>query len=79
MITDQEIISGLHRKNPNADQRDVDAYRRFMRCFDCEDAESFEDADEKILLSMDMMNDAVDAAPNSFEAHRILRERLAKL
>jgi hypothetical protein len=79
MLTDQEMLEGLHQKNPHADQRDVDATRKFMRCFDCENAESFSDAYEKILISMDMMNEAVDEAPTDYEAHRIIRERLAKL
>jgi hypothetical protein len=79
MLSDQQIMDGLRDKNPNATEKDVAAYRRFMRCFDCEDAETYDDAQERILLSMDMMSDAVDSAPNRFEAHRILRERLAKL
>lgn len=78
MLTDQEILTSLRKTNPNATQKDVDAGRRFMRCFDCEDAATWEEAHEKICASMRMMNDEIDLVEDDGEARRILRERLAK-
>ena len=78
-MTDEHILQSLLVQNPNATERDVAAARRFMRCFDCEDSEIYTEAKERILASMDMMNDAIDHAPDDFTACCILRERLAKL
>jgi hypothetical protein len=53
MITDEEILEGQRKLgNKDANEKDVVAFRKFMNNFECNDAETFEEAHEKIRMSM---------------------------
>lgn len=53
MITEDKIKEGYLNKFGRAIlQEDLDAFRWFMRVFDCEDAETYEEAHEKIGFSL---------------------------
>ena len=79
MLTDTQILEGLRVRNPNASLLDVAATRRFMKCFDCEDSEFFEEANDKILASMDICLERVNNARDDFEAREIIQETYKKL
>lgn len=79
MLTDEHILQSLLKTNPRADIRDVNAARRFMKCFECEDAETYEEAKEKILASMRIVSDEMDKASNAGEMREILHRHYGKL
>lgn len=78
-MTDEHILESLRLTNPRATQRDVDAARRFMRCFDCEDCETYAEAKEKIEASMEMISEELELTEDPEEQRAILRQRCAKL
>ena len=54
MFTDEDILAYTRETNPNATMSDVVAFRRLMYCADCMDAETVEEAHEKIIITMSM-------------------------
>lgn len=78
MITDKEILEFCLVTNKNATTDDVAAFRRFMRCFDCEDAATPQEAQEKVLASMDMITNEIQRM-DDLTARAYMRERYSKL
>ncbi len=78
-MTDKHILESLRLTNARATQRDVDAVRRFMHCFDCEDCETYAEAKEKIEASMAMISEELELTEDPEEQRAILRQRHAKI
>jgi hypothetical protein len=78
-MTDIEIMDFCRIENPQATQLDVDAFRRLMYVFDCEDSTSPLEAHVKILASMDSLSEDMEHASNDMEKKLILLRRLSRL
>lgn len=75
MITDKQILEGIQVNNKNRTQKDVEAFRRFMHGFDCEDASTYEEAKERILASMDILQNDIKNVPYNIQGI-IVKDRL---
>jgi len=75
MLTFQSI----KREKPELSDADILAFLRFCNCFECLDADSYDDAHNKILISMESISDEMECADNAEEQGEIMRRRYAKL
>lgn len=78
-MTDQEIITYIHEVNPAGSSEDVAAFRRMMRCFDCEDSVTPEEGHQRIQASMRMLIDDVEYSGDDNTARAIIADRLKGL
>lgn len=72
MVTDAQIFSFLSKKNPNATNKDIEAFRKFAKAFECEDCESPAEIHEKVLASMRDLSDRISLATSESERARII-------
>ncbi len=79
MITDQDILNHcISKGNKTPTQEDVNAFRRFMRHFQCEDAETVEEAHEKIQISMRDISHMLENTPKHLHEEKYF-ERMGGL
>lgn len=79
-LTHSEIINGYRRKfGRDITEEDFQAQIRFFENFECMDCDTFEEAFEKVLVSMKDVSDEVNNAKTQEEAREVLRRRYSKL
>jgi hypothetical protein len=71
------------RTYPNEPEKhsdsNIEAGIRFVKHFDCLDCDSYEEAKEKVLISMNMITKEVMNAPTEYERQRIMQQRYKNL
>ena len=72
-------LESIKKERPNDSDANIMAFLRFAKCFDCLDANTYEEAHEKISVSMSMISDELESIDDQDEQHRILCERYAML
>lgn len=75
-MTDEQILEHIRNKNPNGSQGDVDAFRRLMKAFDCEDSETPEEGFQRILASLDALSKDLESEPDELKQRVLVATRL---
>ena len=75
-MTEQEIRADYERKfgRPMSDEN-YESFLRLAYAFDCLDAESFEDAHEKIVVSLKSINAELETTDSREEQQEIIMRR----
>jgi len=77
-MSDAELLREIKKSRPDADLRDVSAFRRFAKNFHAEDSETYQEAHEKVVASMELLGDELDGVSDE-EGWFILRRAYKNL
>jgi hypothetical protein len=71
-------FDSIKKEHPEMDEANIEAFLRFARCFDCLDANTFDEANEKILISMEMLSDELEFIEDPEEQRELMAQRYSK-
>lgn len=74
-LAPEMVKDGLKTKGASDSEGNVRSFLNFARCFDCLDADSFEEAEEKIHASMEIVSDEMEAADGDEEQQAYILSR----
>lgn len=81
MLTAEKILQDMIADYGSNDDRctlaNAEAGYRFAKGFDCLDSETWQEAHQRILASMDMISEEMDSTDDDEEARDIMRRRYA--